>query len=248
MDFDIPVPSWIALDPAAARERNVAWACRMGLLNSDEAVERYRFSQGADVAAYSYPDAKDEDLDLAFDVNGWFFLFDDQFDVPAGRFPPAAAVCEELIDLLHRPPGTAPASSSPLATAFADVWQRMAHGMSRRWRERAARHWIDYLAANLTEAVDRHTGTVPDSREWMRLRRAVIGVRPSIDLCERVGHFEVPTPAVHAGALECAREIVTDVDTDRMEYVADPRRVLPVVGMFEMLWERGIPHADYTPT
>jgi hypothetical protein len=38
------------------------------------------------------------------------------------------------------------------------------------------------------------------------------------------------------------------IDTDRMEYVADPRRVLPVVGMFEMLWERGIPHADYTPT
>ena len=37
-------------------------------------------------------------------------------------------------------------------------------------------------------------------------------------------------------------------DTGRMEYVADPRKILPVVGMFEMLWERGIPHADYTPS
>lgn len=37
------------------------------------------------------------------------------------------------------------------------------------------------------------------------------------------------------------------IDTGRMEYVADPRSILPVVGMFEMLWERGIPHADYTP-
>ncbi|MFV2172558.1 DUF6879 family protein [Actinomadura sp. LOL_016] len=37
------------------------------------------------------------------------------------------------------------------------------------------------------------------------------------------------------------------VDTEQMEYVADPRQILPVVGMFEMLWERGIPHADYTP-
>ncbi|GAA3971640.1 hypothetical protein GCM10023085_62200 [Actinomadura viridis] len=36
-------------------------------------------------------------------------------------------------------------------------------------------------------------------------------------------------------------------DTGRMEYVADPRKVLPIVGMFEMLWERGIPHDDYTP-
>ncbi|WP_240487264.1 DUF6879 family protein [Actinomadura flavalba] len=37
------------------------------------------------------------------------------------------------------------------------------------------------------------------------------------------------------------------VDTGRMKYVADPRQIVPVVGMFEMLWERGIPHADYTP-
>ncbi|MFD0857339.1 DUF6879 family protein [Actinomadura adrarensis] len=37
-------------------------------------------------------------------------------------------------------------------------------------------------------------------------------------------------------------------DTGRMEYVADPRKILPIVGMFEMLWERGIPHDDYTPS
>lgn len=37
-------------------------------------------------------------------------------------------------------------------------------------------------------------------------------------------------------------------DTGRMEYVADPRKILPVVGMFEMLWERAIPHPDYTPS
>ncbi|REF00535.1 DUF6879 family protein [Thermomonospora umbrina] len=37
------------------------------------------------------------------------------------------------------------------------------------------------------------------------------------------------------------------VDTGRMEYVADPRKIVPVGGMFEMLWERGIPHADYEP-
>ncbi|MGH8964115.1 MAG: DUF6879 family protein [Actinomycetes bacterium] len=38
------------------------------------------------------------------------------------------------------------------------------------------------------------------------------------------------------------------VDTGRMEYIADPRHIVPVVGMVEMLWERGIPHADYTPS
>lgn len=32
------------------------------------------------------------------------------------------------------------------------------------------------------------------------------------------------------------------------KYENDPRAVIPVVGMFEMLWERAIPHADYTPS
>ncbi|GHD80084.1 hypothetical protein GCM10010336_63240 [Streptomyces goshikiensis] len=211
VDFTIPISSWTTPELAAARERNLRWARRMGLVSSDEAERRYLFSQVADIAAYSYPDAEGEDLDLAFDVNGWFFLFDDQFDVPRGQWPQAATVCEELIDLLHRPPGTPPPVSSPLADAFADVWQRMAHGMSRRWQERTAHHWMEYLAANLTEAVDRRAGMVPDSEEWMRLRRKVIGVRPSIDVCERVGHFEVPAPLVYSTAMESAREIVTDV-------------------------------------
>lgn len=35
-----------------------------------------------------------------------------------------------------------------------------------------------------------------------------------------------------------------DIDTD----VTDPRAIIPVVGVFEMLWERAIPHADYTPS
>ncbi|MFD9572599.1 pentalenene synthase [Streptomyces sp. NPDC059982] len=211
VEFTIPIRSWATPELDAARKRNLRWARRMGLVSSGEAERRYLFSQVADVAAYSYPDAEGEDLDLAFDVNGWFFLFDDQFDVPLGQWPPAATVCEELIDLLHRPPGTPPAVPSPLADAFADVWQRMARGMSPRWQERTAQHWIEYLAANLTEAVDRRAGMVPNSEEWMRLRRKVIGVRPSIDVCERVGHFEVPAPVVHSTALESAREIVTDV-------------------------------------
>ncbi|MEV5831452.1 DUF6879 family protein [Spirillospora sp. NPDC052242] len=33
---------------------------------------------------------------------------------------------------------------------------------------------------------------------------------------------------------------------DVYEHVTDPRVIIPVVGTFEMLWERVIPHADYT--
>jgi hypothetical protein len=36
-------------------------------------------------------------------------------------------------------------------------------------------------------------------------------------------------------------------DTNRLDFVTDPRKIVPVVGMFEMAWERAIPHADYIP-
>ncbi|MQY04756.1 DUF6879 family protein [Actinomadura macrotermitis] len=35
---------------------------------------------------------------------------------------------------------------------------------------------------------------------------------------------------------------------DVYEHVTDPRAIIPVVGVFEMLWERAVPHADYTPS
>jgi hypothetical protein len=37
-------------------------------------------------------------------------------------------------------------------------------------------------------------------------------------------------------------------DTNEVTFVTDPRKILPIVGMFEMLWERGIPHSDYKPS
>jgi hypothetical protein len=37
-------------------------------------------------------------------------------------------------------------------------------------------------------------------------------------------------------------------DTNKLDFVTDPRKIIPIVGMFEMLWERSIPHVDYTPS
>ncbi|WP_218005992.1 DUF6879 family protein [Actinomadura hibisca] len=37
-------------------------------------------------------------------------------------------------------------------------------------------------------------------------------------------------------------------DTGDMKYVTDPRQIVPVVGQFEMLWERAVPHEDYDPS
>lgn len=38
------------------------------------------------------------------------------------------------------------------------------------------------------------------------------------------------------------------VSLRQYQYVSDPRKVMQVVASVEMIWERAIPHADYTPT
>jgi len=37
-------------------------------------------------------------------------------------------------------------------------------------------------------------------------------------------------------------------EMNKFEYVTDPRKIISAVGMFEMAWERAIPHADYVPS
>jgi pentalenene synthase len=208
LSFAMPIPP-IAINPdrAGARDRNVAWVRRHHLITSDEMARRYVFSQVAELSAYTYPDVVGEDLDLAFDTMGWFFLFDDQFDVPHDTVPTAAiAACEQLIDLLHQPPGAAPAqSAAPIVVAFADCWGREASGMSQRWQRHAAANWVAYLEGNLTEEADRRAGTRSDAEQRMHSHRRSGGIRPSFDLGERVAHIEIPSLAWHSTLIESLR-------------------------------------------
>lgn len=208
LSFAMPVLALPANpDRAGARDRNLAWVRKHQLITSEEMARRYRFSQVAELSAYTYPDAVGEDLDLAFDIMGWFFLFDDQFDVPHGTVPTAAiAACEQLIDLLHQPPDTSPAlGSAPIVAAFADCWRREAHGMTQHWQRRAAANWVAYLEGNLTEEADRRAHTSPNSEQRMHSHRRSGGVRPSFDLGERVAHCEIPPMAWHSTLIESLR-------------------------------------------
>jgi pentalenene synthase len=207
----IPFASAVSPDLAGARERNLEWALRWGLLPHDEAVERYMFSGVAELAAHVYAGATGADLDVAFDVMGWFFLLDDQFEVPAGHHPDqATAATEELIALLHRPPAPAESSAPPIVAAFADILGRLTRGMSESWQGRNAYDWVEWLSSCLTEAVDRRAGTTLDTEAYMRLRRKTIGMRPTVDLGERAGRFELAAPVCHSSYIEAMLMLAID--------------------------------------
>ncbi len=211
LKFNVPFPFRVHTDRAAARARNLEWARTLGAVRGGEAAERYLSSQVTDLAAYFYPDAGKEELDLAYDLMGWFFLFDDQFTVSAGARPAVAvAACQDMILLTLGSPGGESPRSTPTVAAFADVWARMTRGMSPLWRARTAQACLGYLWGNLTEVADRHDGADHSPESYLNLRRQTVGVDLSLAMGERVGHFETPALAWSSSHLAQMRLITTD--------------------------------------
>ena len=206
----MPYPGKTAVGLAAALERHLEWAADMGFMPSEAAADRYRFSQHAEVGAWFCPEpGEDRDLDLQLDVNGWFFMMDDAFDVPAGQTADGAvAVCQRLIELLSNPSATgAGRAASPLVAAFADIWQREREGMSEFWQQRASCTWTGYLGGNLAEEASRRAGPELTPAQYMRVRRRSVGVLPAYDMRECIGPSEVPPLAWHSIHLEAMRRL-----------------------------------------
>ncbi|MFI5987531.1 hypothetical protein ACIBEA_42545 [Streptomyces sp. NPDC051555] len=211
MEFDIPFHCQANPGMTQALARNVDWARRVGLVVNDEEAERYIASQTQAAAAHFYPDISGEDLDLAYDMCGFFFPFDDTFDVPPGRsLDNAVAACQDLIALLAQPQKPVPQDSPPVVVAFSDFWRREVIGMSPSWVSRAAHNWAGYFYGNLTEVSNRLTGTILSPADQMNLRRTTIAVMPGLDLAERVGHFEIPALAWHSSHMQAMREKLID--------------------------------------
>ncbi|MFE9450194.1 hypothetical protein [Streptomyces sp. NPDC006739] len=51
--------------------------------------------------------------------------------------------------------GSASRAVSAVAVGFADLWAQEQHGMSDRWRGRAAHHWEQYMRSHVQAAVNR---------------------------------------------------------------------------------------------
>jgi Terpene synthase family 2, C-terminal metal binding len=194
LPFDTPVSGH--LEPA--RERHLRWISEMGLVKSEEAFEEYQSWDLPQAAARTYPCASSEDM---FVLMNWFslaFLFDDQFDArKPGSADRISEVARELIVTPLRPAGTPPRVVCPITVAWAQVWARLAEGMSAMWRTRFAGSWGRFLVAHTEEVDLAATGRTLGLTDYMASRRVTVGIHHSIDAGERSRRFEVP-PQIQA--------------------------------------------------
>jgi len=210
----IPFPSRISPDIDRADAVHLEWPRHFGLIATDEAARRHADARYAELAARFHPAAAGADLDLGVDQMSWYFLFDDLFDGPIGADPTAV---EPLIAEMKRvlsihPEKLLPPAGPPLAHAFHDMWVRCCVGMSVVWRRRAMLHWHEYLDGYVEEARIVAAGRIPEVEDHLRLRRATVGVQPTLDLAERIGYFEVPVALFYSPTMTTMRNIAAEVD------------------------------------
>ncbi|WP_371478062.1 terpene cyclase [Kitasatospora sp. NBC_00315] len=204
-----PFPHRRSPHAAQAAEQHRTWLRRHPLLYGDIGDSPYAHWEVVDLAALGYPDAGPDELALAADLMGFYFLFDDQFDGPLGRRPAEVArICDRLAGILH---GAPPDPDSPAETAFADLWRRSTLGMPARWRARAAYNWEWYFASHPAEAAGRISERPPDREGYLALRRGTAAMETIFDMIERLGRFEVPMAAHHHPVLRQLRQLAADI-------------------------------------
>lgn len=211
--LDIPFPARLNSRAHHARRHTIEWLRGYGLLSGAVAEEEYDGLRLERLMAYFYPDAPRSELELATDINGWFFVFDDQFDDQLGRSPAEVEALARAVSGVLDGPGrgrVAP-GAGPLAEAFGDLWRRATDGMPGHWCARFGTHWREFLSAYHREAAHRTSPEPMPLAAFLRLRRHSIGVAPCLDLAERCGGGALPDPVHGALPLAALRELTADV-------------------------------------
>ncbi|MFF0428541.1 terpene cyclase [Streptomyces sp. NPDC004520] len=209
--LDLPFPPRGNPNQAAVAQLHRHWLLRNEGLTAAITLPAYDKWDVPRLAAFTSPDSPAEELALAADLLGFYFLFDDGFDSELGRSPAQVAeICRRLTGLLYGD-GPAPDARTPVEQAFVDLWERSARGMSARWRARSAYNWEWYFACHPAEAAGRLSGRLPDREGYLALRRGTAAMETLFDMVERLNRFELPQEVLHHPSFRRMRQLAADI-------------------------------------
>ncbi|MFJ2033373.1 hypothetical protein [Streptosporangium sp. NPDC087985] len=188
----IPFPSRINPFEAEAAAHTTEWAWQYGLITEEAEQVRFAGESYARLVARLYPEASLPDLELAADLNSWFHVYDDQFELAdVGRDPMLARRLAKRTESLLQgdPPGP---SAGPVLRGLVDLRGRMRIRAGAPWWERFSRNLRQCFDAAIWEVDNRAAGKIPDPASYVDRKLDIAYVPPSFDLIELVEHFEVP--------------------------------------------------------
>lgn len=199
---------------AVARVHLGEWARGTGLVTRASALARFESADFAWFAAAVHPRATLARLELMCDWFAWLFLVDDQLDDGGlGRDLDRTRQLRQQLRLILDDRASRPDTTTAVASALADLWQRTSSGASLAWRSRFADHLDRCLDAAATwEAGNRVRGLVPDESTYIEKRRHTGAIYVCMDLVEVAEGVEMERAAYDSaqcrGALDAACDVV----------------------------------------
>ncbi|MGA4545835.1 terpene synthase family protein [Uniformispora flossi] len=187
IEFHMPFPHAVSPDAAAADEHLVQWALAEGLLTPEQAGYFAAMRLGT-CAAYIYPNARGEDLDLAADHMALCSLVNDLVGSTDGaRVDEAVRICRDLLALFDHDEPVRPAT--PVGAAWCGLWRRLREGMPAAWCKRVRRDHTVVFTAYLDHRIRR---TMPTVGQYLQRRRITTGLPLGLAIAERVEHWRAP--------------------------------------------------------
>lgn len=209
--FEYPFAASLHVDADAVERCTSQWVRRLRLATDKRALSRIKAANVAYLAAWVFPSANLQTLQLASDFTAVLFLLDDAYD--EGRLsadPQAVAKLNEryLGELF----GYIEADTDdPLTRGLINIRDRIRmdhpHFLLNRWLS----HFQYYYEANLWEANNRQQQRVPEVAEYIMMRRYSGAVYPYCDLIELLLEQPLPLEVVQHPLLQSIREICNDI-------------------------------------
>lgn len=224
----LPFPQRTSPHYPQAQTLTLNWA-RTHHLITPATEPAYTAADYAGLGTRWVPDAPLDGVLLATDASAFAALFDDQFDSLLGTDPhQATAACRDVHAILDG----AALTTTPYASAFADLWTRQIRGRSPTWIHRAAIHWKWFFNAFTHEAENRATEKQLTFDGYLFLRRKSGWVNVMIDLIEASHDFETtPDDRTHGADLITTVCDIIDLFNDlhsikKEEAIGDPHNAV----------------------
>ncbi|WP_434587509.1 terpene synthase family protein [Streptomyces sp. A5-4] len=219
--FDLPYDVTLSPHLSGARERNIDWAHRMGLLQPqpgrpDSHVWDERRARNIDVplcAAGLQPDATPQELDLSSNWLTWGTYGDDLYPVIYGRtrdLAGARAAHERLLLLLPLDGAPTPEPGDAMERGLADLWERTSGPMNEASRITFRKAVEDMLESWLWELANQTQNRIPDPVDYVEMRRFTFGADLTMRLC-RLSHGDrVPPEIYRSGPIRSLENAAVD--------------------------------------
>ncbi|MET9467303.1 germacradienol/geosmin synthase [Streptomyces sp. NPDC006544] len=193
---DVYMPFPLALSPhhAHARERSVAWAREMGLLDPQpgdpgSAIWNEEKLRGYDFALCSAgidPDATPEALTLNACWLTWGTYGDDYYPVvfaQAKNLPAAKATTARLVAMIPVDHAEQAVPATAMERSLGDLWVRTSKDMSPEVRTEFRATLVSMLQSWLWETENQIHNRIPDPVDYAEMRRHTFGSHLTMYLC-----------------------------------------------------------------